>query len=119
MKDYSVYLMTVTIAFSLMYAFNMVAYSKELSELGILMDSLPMMIGFMSVIVVCVIEWLVHYMNRFMLEKRSKELGTYMLLGISNRRISRLFLFENIIMGSAALLAGLVLGSFLYQILNM
>ena len=119
MKDYSVYLMTVTIAFSLMYAFNMVAYSKELSELGILMDSLPMMIGFMSVIVVGVIEWLVHYMNRFMLEKRSKELGTYMLLGISNRKISRLFLFENVIMGCAALLAGLVLGSFLYQILNM
>lgn len=119
MKDYSVYLMTVTIAFSLMYAFNMVAYSKELSELGILMDSLPMMIGFMSVIVVGVIEWLVHYMNRFMLEKRSKELGTYMLLGIRNRKISRLFLFENVIMGCAALLAGLVLGSFLYQILNM
>ncbi|MBU3877258.1 ABC transporter permease [Faecalicatena sp. AGMB00832] len=119
MRDYSVYLLTVTIAFSLMYAFNMVAFSKDIRSLGVMMDGLSMMIGFISIIVVGVTEWLVHYMNRFMLEKRSKELGTYMLLGISNRKISRLVLFENVIMGAAALLAGLVVGSFLYQILNM
>ncbi len=119
MKDYSVYLLTVTIAFSLMYAFNMVAFSREIRDLGMMLDALPPMIGFISVIVIGVTEWLVHYMNRFMLEKRSKELGTYMLLGISNRKISRLVLFENVIMGAAALLTGLVVRGFLFQILNL
>lgn len=117
MRDYSVYLITVTIAFSLMYAFNMLIFSKEVSSMNELMSGLSIAIGFISVIVIGVIEWLVHYMNRFMLEKRSKELGTYMLLGISSRKISRMVLLENMIMGAAAFLAGLLVGTFIYEIL--
>lgn len=119
MRDYSVYLLTVTIAFSLIYAFNMVVFSKDIRNLSWMLGSLPFAIAFISVIVIAVIEWLVHYMNRFMLEKRSKELGTYMLLGISNRKISKMVMAENMIMGAAALIAGLIAGTFLYQLLNM
>ncbi len=86
MRDYAVYLLTVTISFSLMYAFNMVVFSKDIKNLNRMMDSLPIMIAFISLIVIAVIEWLVHYMNCFMLEKRSRELGTYMLLGIRAER---------------------------------
>lgn len=119
MRDYSVYLLTVTIAFSLIYAFNMVVFSKDIRNLSWMLGSLPFAIAFISVIVIAVIEWLVHYMNRFMLEKRSKELGTYMLLGISSRKISKMVMAENMIMGAAALIAGLIAGTFLYQLLNM
>ena len=119
MKDYAVYLLTVSISFSLMYAFNMVVFSKDIKSLNQMMDSLPIMISFISVIVIAVIEWLVHYMNCFMLEKRSRELGTYMLLGISSRKISRMIMLENSIMGTAAFLAGLLAGTFIYQILTL
>lgn len=119
MRDYAVYLLTVSISFSLMYAFNMVVFSKDIKSLNQMMDSLPIMISFISVIVIAVIEWLVHYMNCFMLEKRSRELGTYMLLGISSRKISRMIMLENSIMGTAAFLAGLLAGTFIYQILTL
>ncbi len=102
-----------------MYAFNMVVFSKDIKSLNQMMDSLPIMISFISVIVIAVIEWLVHYMNCFMLEKRSRELGTYMLLGISSRKISRMIMLENSIMGTAAFLAGLLAGTFIYQILTL
>ncbi|MDO4273625.1 MAG: FtsX-like permease family protein [Eubacteriales bacterium] len=119
MRDYSIYLLTVTIAFSLIYAFNMIVFSNDIQSLNRIMGSLPFAIVFISIIVIAVIEWLVHYMNRFMLEKRSKELGTYMLLGISNRKISKMVMVENMIMGAAALIAGLIAGTFLYEILTM
>ena len=119
MRDYGIYLLTATISFSLMYAFNMVIFSKEIKEINQMMGSLSIMIIFISVIIIAVIEWLVHYMNRFMLEKRSRELGTYMLLGISSRKISKMVMLENIFMGAAAFLAGLLAGTFIYQILSL
>lgn len=119
MKDYSVYLITVTIAFSLMYAFNMVVFSDDIKELNQTLSSLSIVIIIISFIVIWVIAWLVHYMNRFMLEKRSKELGTYMLLGISNKKIAKMFMTENMIMGTAAALAGFLAGSLVYQVLTL
>ena len=39
-KDYLIYLITVTIAFSLIFAFNLVASSEEVIELSTGMDTL-------------------------------------------------------------------------------
>lgn len=84
-----------------------------------MMITFAYMVVFISVIVVFVIGWLVHYMTKFMLHRRSKELGTYMVLGISNRAITRLFLAENVIIGGISFLLGMLLGTFLYQALTM
>ncbi len=35
--------------------------------------------------------WLINYCMRFMLEKRSKEFGTYQILGIEKKSISNIF----------------------------
>jgi putative ABC transport system permease protein len=72
-----------------------------------------------SVINIFVTGWLVHYMNKFMLQRRSKEFGTYMTLGISNKAIAKLFLMENMIMGAVSFVIGVAAGSMLYQILTM
>lgn len=53
-----------------------------------------------------------------MLEKRSKEFGTYEILGIEKKSISNMFTLENIIIGGIAFIIGIVVGTFLYQVLN-
>ncbi len=58
-------------------------------------------------------------MTRFILEKRSREFGTYLLLGIPNRDVASLFVRENLLMGAGAFIISLLVGSFLYQILDM
>ena len=40
--------------------------------------------------------------TKFMFEKRSKELGTYMLLGIKKKEIAHLVIIENILLGILA-----------------
>ena len=46
---------------------------------------------------------------------RSRELGTYLLIGLENRQVARLFFLENLAVGGCALALGTVLGGLLYQ----
>ena len=85
LKDYIIYIVTVVIAFSLIFAFNFVSFSKDITELSQMMSSLKDAIIFVSCIIVFVIAWLINYTMKFMFSKRSKEFGTYMLLGIEKK----------------------------------
>lgn len=117
-KDYLVYFVTVVMAAALIYAFNELVFSEELLELSVRMAYLPAMIVFASIVVVCIIGWLVYYTTGFMLTKRSRELGTYMLIGLEPKQVTRLFMTENLTIGGAAFVLGTVLGSLLFQILR-
>ncbi|MFP4015413.1 MAG: FtsX-like permease family protein [Halanaerobiales bacterium] len=59
------------------------------------------------------------YSNSFFTRKRKKEIGLYSLLGIKKRQIGRLLFYENIIMGIAALIIGILLGSLLSKLFVM
>lgn len=116
-RDYAVYLMTIALSMGLVYSFNTLVFSEEIKALSSGLGTLTAIIIFISCIVVFVVGWLIYYMMRFMLERRCKEFGTYMLLGISNKNIIRLFRRENLLMGLAAFLAGILFGTLIYQFL--
>lgn len=118
-KDYSIYILTVTLSLSLVYAFNMLVFSPDIGEIMSGVNEMVMIMIFISCIVVFVIGWLINYMTKFMLERRSREFGTYMVLGIPGKSISRLFLTENLLMGFFCIVFALLFGSLLYQILAM
>lgn len=84
-KDYLIYFITMIISVALIYAFNGLVFSKEIAELATMMASLPIVIVTASIIMIFIIGWLVSYTINFILHKRSKELGTYMLLGIEQK----------------------------------
>lgn len=52
-----------------------------------------------------------------MLEKRSREFATYLLIGLKKKHLSRLYMKENLLIGTAALLLGIGLGTLLQQII--
>lgn len=117
-NDYLVYFVTIVMAAALIYSFNGLIFSKELLELSVRMAYLPAMIVFASVVVVCIIGWLVYYTTGFMLTRRSRELGTYMLIGLEPKQVARLFMTENLIIGGTAFVPGTLLGSLLFQALR-
>ncbi len=114
-RDYLVYFVTVVMAAALLYSFNALAFSQEISTLSEGMNMLPFMITLASVVVVCVFGWLVAYATRFMLLRRGRELGTYLLICLENRQVARLFFQENLAVGGCALALGTVFGGLLYQ----
>ena len=109
-KDYLIYLITVTIAFSLIFAFNLVASSEEVIELSTGMDTFKYILAFVNVVIIFVICFLINYTTKFMFEKRSKELGTYMLLGIRKKEIARLLVIENVLLAISHLCRYVVVG---------
>ncbi|MDD5934035.1 MAG: ABC transporter permease, partial [Clostridiales bacterium] len=52
-----------------------------------------------------------------MLEKRSREFGTYLLLGMKKKQISRMYLRENLLLGTIAFIVGCPIGWLLEQII--
>lgn len=117
-RDYLVYFVTVVMAAALLYSFNGLVFSGEVRQLSEGMHMLPFVIVLASAVVVCIFGWLVSYATGFMLSRRSRELGTYVLIGLTNRQVARLFFLENLAVGGAALALGLALGGLLYQILR-
>lgn len=114
-RDYLVYFVTVVMAAALLYSFNGLVFSQEIITLSKGISVLPLMIVLASVVVVCVFGWLVAYATKFMLLRRGRELGLYLLIGLENRQLARLFFLENLAVGGCALVLGTALGGLLYQ----
>ena len=117
-KDYIIYFITVIISVALMFSFNSIAVSEDISELSTYMEDFGKAILGISVIIIFVMAWLINYTMKFMLEKRSKEFGTYQILGIEKKDISNMFTLENILIGSLAFILGVGAGVFLNQFLT-
>lgn len=106
-RDYIIYFITVVISVSLMFAFNLIASSGDIRELSSYMEDFSTAIQAISFIIVLVMAWIINYTMKFMLEKRSKEFGTYEILGIEKKSISNMFTLENLIIGLIAFFIGL------------
>ena len=117
-RDYLVYFVTIVMAAALIYAFNGLVFFREIADLSEKLASLPLMIVLASAAAVLITGWLVSYTTGFMLSRRSRELGTYILIGLEHRQVARLFFLENLAVGGAALLLGLAAGDLLFQALR-
>lgn len=117
-SDYIIYFITVIISVALMFSFNSLAVSEDIRELSSFMEGFSKAISGISVIIIFAIAWLINYTMKFMLEKRSKEFGTYQILGIEKKNIANMFTLENLIIGLLAFIIGIFIGTFLYQILT-
>lgn len=116
-KDYLVYVITMTFVTALMFAFNSMIFSPDIRERVDQVGIMAALVGLATFFIVIIVAWLINYMVRFMLEKRSREFGTYLLLGLKKKEISRLYMRENMLMGLGAFGFGLPLGLLLQQFL--
>lgn len=118
-SDYAIYFITIMLAISLMFAFNSIIFSEELISLAENMTSLTYSLIILSVILVIVLAFMVNYATKFIIKKRKREFGTYLLLGMERRKVSRMFLIENICIGILSFAAGIVLGMVLFQLFSV
>ena len=118
-KDYMIYLITVTASFSLIFAFNLVASSDEIVKLCSSMDTFKNSLFAVNILIIFVICFLINYTTKFMFEKRSKELGTYMLLGIKKKEIAHLVVIENILLGILAFVLAIPIGFLFSQFVSL
>ncbi|ABS42270.1 FtsX-like permease family protein [Clostridium botulinum] len=108
-KDYTIYFLTLMLAVCIFYSFNSIESQKVLIELKFMSDIMKAISG-VSVLVSIILGGLIVYANNFLIKRRKKELGIYMILGMGKRKISRILVTETFIVGVISLVGGLVLG---------
>ncbi|MCF2597047.1 FtsX-like permease family protein [Pseudoflavonifractor phocaeensis] len=113
-RDYGVYLLTLTFGVCLFYTFNAIEGQGAMVYLSRndnpMVSSILMLIDIFSVFVAVVLACLILYADRFLLRRRKRELGTYLLLGLTQGQVSRLLFLETGVVGLLSLAAGLALG---------
>lgn len=116
-KDYFVYFLTMTLVTALMFAFNSLIFTEDLGEMYDIAGVMIALVGLATFFIVLIVAWLINYMVRFMLEKRSQEFGIYLLIGMRKKEVAHLYIRENILLGAGAFLMGMALGVLLQQVI--
>lgn len=119
-RDYAVYFVTLVFGVAVFYAFNSVKgqailLDLETSASEAMFDATGAVMGMFSVLVACVLGFLVAYSNRFLIRRRKREFGTYLLLGMRPGQVSAIVLAETALVGLGALAVGLAAGVALSQ----
>lgn len=115
--DYQIYMITLAVVAALLYAFDSLFWDKELGRFDQMNQMMMIMVGLATGFVVIITAWLIYYIIHFMMERRSREFGIYLLLGMKKGQVARVYIRENIMLGGIAFLVGSVLGVFFQQIL--
>ncbi len=122
-KDYSIYFLTLVLGVAIFYMFNsldsqqaMLEVSRSTHEIIILLINI---LEFVSIFVAVVLGVLIVYANYFLINRRKKEFGIYMILGMEKRQISKIILLETIFVGIISLVAGIIIGVFASQFMSI
>lgn len=123
-KDYAIYFITLVLGVSIFYMFNSVDSQLALLQLtkqqSAMVEFIPWIIKGVSVIVVLILGLLIVFANNFLVNRRKKEFGLFMSLGMSKGQISQILFYEVVLVGLVSLVVGLgvgVLGSQMMSIL--
>ncbi|KYN79015.1 ABC transporter [Clostridium sporogenes] len=113
-KDYTIYFLTLILAVCIFYSFNSIDSQKALTDIkssgGNYVSKLMDFMSAISVFVSIILGSLILYANNFLIKKRKKELGIYMILGMGKRKISKILVTETSIVGVISLIAGIIIG---------
>ena len=119
LRDYAVFFFTLVIGVTLFYVFNAVGTQTQglglTADRGRIVELLQGALTGVSLFVSMVLGLLVVYASRFLMRRRNREFGLYLLLGMGKREISLMLLAESAFLGIGALVLGLLLGVVLSQ----
>ncbi len=118
-KDYSIYFLTLTFAVCIFYSFNSIESQKAIIEISLSSKDYAQLfidlMSYISVFVSFILGSLMIYVNNFLIKRRKKELGVYMILGMGKRKISTILVLETLLVAVVSLFAGIILGLFASQ----
>ena len=123
LREYKIYWFSLVGVVALMYAFNSLIVSHSMQQLFRLFaesgnGDIGVLATLFSAVVVFALGWFVSYMMDFILRHRSKEISTYMILGIEKSDICKLIFKENAFGGLVAIIIGFAVGIFFSKILG-
>lgn len=122
-SSFLIYFVTLALGVAMFYAFNalqdqsLFKYFEEIydQKLKVLFESLKIF----NVFIAFVFGLIILYATSYLLRRRKKEFGLYMILGMNKRKISTILVLETFFIGLFSLLCGIFLGIGFSQLINL
>ena len=122
-KDYAIYFLTLVLGVAIFYMFNSLDSQQAMLDVSNstreMIQLMIQMLSMVSVFIAVILGLLIVYANNFLINRRKREFGIYMTLGMGKRQISKIILFETILVGILSLIAGLIIGVFASQFMSI
>lgn len=122
-KDYAIYFLTLVLGVAIFYMFNSLDSQQAMLDVSQstrkMIELMIQMLSFVSVFIAVILGLLIVYANNFLINRRKREFGIYMTLGMGKRQISKIILFETILVGILSLISGLIIGIFASQFMSI
>ena len=96
---------------------DVILYLKEFESDAI--DKLFTLMPILYLFALFLLFFLVLFANRYQLERRSKEFGMYLMLGMRQKKIFSLLIAEGVVTSFLALLLGIGIGSLVAEVLSL
>lgn len=113
-QTYSIYFFSLTLIYSLLYAFNALPNHPVMTSLSgskkMLTTIMTQYMGIVSYMVVGAVIFLIVYSTNFVLKRRQKELGLYASLGMKKCHIMGVVFCETLFINLLSLVVGLLFG---------
>jgi len=110
LQDYIVLLAGLIVSISTCYMFQTLSLNKTFLESNPHAEIVAIAFQIGSVLLAIVTFFYILYANSFLLSLRQKEFGMYMMLGAKKHKVTLLMFIETIIVGTASLAIGIVVG---------
>jgi len=108
-KSYYLYVFALVFSVSLYYSFVTLQYNPTIvNEIGTGRSSAVLKAA--SYLLLFIVTFFVLYANKLFMNRRSKEIGLYQLVGMSKSLVARLIAIENIILWFSAIVIGVLVG---------
>lgn len=123
LSEYKIFWFSLIGVVALMYAFNSLIVSRTMQQLFRLFaesgnGDIGVIATLFSAVVVFALGWFISYMMDFILQRRSREISTYMILGVEKSDICKMIFRENTFLGLAAIIVGFGFGILVSKILE-
>ncbi|MDD6796076.1 MAG: FtsX-like permease family protein [Clostridiaceae bacterium] len=122
-KDYAIYFFTIAFAVCIFYIFNSIKSQSVMLDINneqkSIFDAIDNIMGKASIFIAFVIGFLIIYSNNYLIKRRNKEFGLYLLLGMEKRKLGIILFMETLLIGILSLALGLGLGVILSQALSI
>lgn len=118
---YNYFLYFASMVFSIMiyFTFTSIQYNTQVQKVVGSSINFSSVFKAAAIVIAVFVAIFIWYSNSFFIRKRKKEVALYSLLGIRKKQIGRMLFYENIVMGIAALVAGIFMGSLLSKLFIM
>lgn len=119
-KDYLVYIVTLTICVTLFYSFLSISSGYYQPDIGseynftVLSDGMKVAICVITLFLL----FLIRFVNNYMLRRKKKEFAVQSIMGMEQKTVGRLFFAETFVMGMISIAIGIFLGAFCSQFIT-